>query len=135
MADFEWSESYSVGDEEFDTHHKQLIRYIQILDDPTAHSDIEFIGAIVDGLVAYTNYHFTAEEEMMRGADYPGFDRHLAQHVDFVDKATRFRDELRGGEAAVGDEILDYLKLWLVKHILTEDRGFARFRAKSEGTP
>ncbi|RLB52934.1 MAG: hypothetical protein DRJ42_13420 [Deltaproteobacteria bacterium] len=131
MPDFAWNDSYSVGDEEFDSHHKQLIRYIQILDDPGEQADLDFLRAIVDGLVAYTNYHFSAEEVVMRETDYPGLDRHLAQHAEFVDKATRFRDDFRDGAVTVGDEILDYLKLWLVKHILTEDRGFTRYREKT----
>jgi len=132
MPEFGWDDSYSVGDEEFDAHHKQLIRYIQLLDDPTQKRDPKFMGAIIDGLVAYTNYHFTAEAICMRDAEYPGVDRHLDQHAEFVAEATRFRDSYHGSNGIDADEILEYLKVWLIKHILTEDRGFARFREKTE---
>lgn len=129
MTRIEWKDAYSVHDDEIDQHHQQLIRYIQVLDDPSvrAKANDEFLQMIIDGLVSYTRYHFTAEEKKMVDAGYPGLDDHRREHADFAKDAEVFRKTFRDGSPRLEKALLGYLKDWLLTHILTSDRLFGEW--------
>lgn len=121
-----WQPEFSVFDRELDAHHRQLIRYIQVLDDPEnrRRADPEFLKMIVEGLVSYTVFHFEAEERMMRDAGFPRQELHLQEHRDFEKDALLFRDCFGRGSQRFERIVLSYLKDWLSAHILTSDKDF-----------
>lgn len=123
MTSIEWKAEYSVHDEEIDEHHKQLIRYIQVLDDPaTRHkADEDFVALIVDGLAEYTVYHFAAEEKKMVESGYPDLAAHRAEHADFALDVEVFRRTFGEGSPRLEKALLGYLKDWLLTHILSSD--------------
>jgi hemerythrin-like metal-binding protein len=121
-----WQPEFTVFDGELDAHHRQLIRYIQVLDDPEnrRRADPEFLKMIVEGLVSYTVFHFEAEERMMRDAGFPGREAHRLEHQDFEKDALLFKDCFGRGSQRFERIVLSYLKDWLRSHILTADREF-----------
>lgn len=124
MKRIEWKPEYSVHDDEIDEHHQQLIRYIQVLDDPATRDTAadDFITLIVDGLAKYTVYHFAAEEKKMRDSGFPGLEAHQKEHADFAKDVEIFRVAFGEGSRRLEKALLGYLKDWLLTHILTSDR-------------
>ena len=76
----EWSERFSVGITKLDDHHKVLFN---IINDMKIECDKEKPGEL-DGffraLLEYTEYHFTAEEAVMKKMNYPQIEDHKKQH-------------------------------------------------------
>ncbi len=119
-----WQPEYTVFDAEFDGHHQQLIRYMQVLDDPAnrARAEPDFLQLVVDGLVSYTVFHFQAEESRMAAAGYPGLEGHRREHQDFTRDAALFKETFGKASPRFERAILGYLKEWLQSHILTSDK-------------
>ena len=67
-----------------DSHHKELIDRINKLLDSCEQSN-EKTAAIkmMDYLADYTDFHFSAEEKLQQEIEYPGFEKHKAQHEAF----------------------------------------------------
>jgi len=126
MPFYQWSESMSVGVALLDTDHKALIETIDRLhravEDGAAP---ETLDQIFDALVAYAEHHFAREEQVMAACGYPAAAAHKTEHRKFVQDMRYTRDRyFRGEEAAIGRELLDYLKHWLHGHILVEDMAY-----------
>ena len=119
-----WQPEYTVFDAEIDGHHQQLIRYMQVLDDPAnrGRAEADFLQMVVEGLVSYAVFHFQAEEARMEAAGYPGLDGHRREHQDFTRDAAIFKDTFGKGSPRFERIVLSYLKDWLQSHILTSDK-------------
>lgn len=94
-------------------------------------------GAILEELMVflsdYTETHFAFEEFAMKGAHYPGFERHLEHHREFKrvfgDYWRRFHAmERTSDEAArLSEDLADWLRRWLEDHIAHDDTLMADF--------
>jgi len=124
-----WNDSYSIGDDELDGHHQQLIRYIQLLEDreERALRGPAYIQKVVDGLVEYTDYHFRAEEDRMKALDYPELEAHKKLHMDFIKDVSIFKDDFVRASPQLADRLLHYLVDWLMAHILNSDMHFGDY--------
>ncbi len=126
MPFYQWSESMSVGVALLDSDHKALIETINRLHRAVEDDDApEILDQIFDALVAYAEHHFAREEQVMAACGYPAAAAHKAEHLRFAQDMRYTRDRyFRGEEAAIGRELLDYLKDWLNNHILIEDMAY-----------
>ena len=62
---FEWYNKYSVNNEEIDNQHKALFNiFNRLYDYCMANEPNTTLELIISELVAYTKYHFSAEEEV-----------------------------------------------------------------------
>jgi len=120
---FEWSDSLSVGVPAMDQHHKKLVDLINQL-----HSAMRqrkgrvAIGAALEELAKYVDYHFGAEEKLMRQHRCAGLEEQLAAHAGLVAKVTELRKQFAAGQEGLGVEVLAMLKDWLVNHIQHKDK-------------
>ncbi len=132
-----WRDEYSVGDEVIDKHHRQLIRYIQLLEDPKirSRSGDDFMTMLVEGLAEYADYHFAAEEAMMAKAGYPQLQAHRSEHADFAKDMVLFRETFGQGSPRLEKALLGYLRDWLLSHILTSDKAFGEWSALGTSGP
>ncbi|MBL3599036.1 MAG: bacteriohemerythrin [gamma proteobacterium endosymbiont of Lamellibrachia anaximandri] len=126
MDFIEWSESMSVGNPLIDQDHKIIIKLInQLHHHVGAEEDRKALASALNTLIDYTLYHFSREERVMMACKYPSFEAHKRQHEKLieqvVDTAHRFFEKK---EDIVQDELLDFLKSWLINHILKQDMGF-----------
>jgi len=124
----EWHDSYSVGIDTIDDDHKKLLGMINQLQ-TAAHykTDKTSIEEILNGLVDYTQYHFTREEGMMRESEYPDFDEHKKQHEEMISQVNKFVDEYRIDGTKTIEEVAMYLKTWLINHINGSDQKYAPY--------
>lgn len=126
MAFYEWQDSFSVGSKEMDEQHKKLIAILNHLHDAMkAGKAAKEIGLIVDEMVDYTKFHFSAEEKLMADKQYIGLGSQKAEHAAFVKKAQEFQNEISSGKLSVSIDVLNFLKDWLTNHILIIDMKYS----------
>ena len=125
MSFFDWDPSYSVRVDQFDNHHKELIHLMN-----EAHENFmsqacqEATRVVIDRLVAYAQYHFSAEEKWMKSTGYEDLPQHTAEHDKFWRTIFDFQTAFHYGEKKLSFEVLSFLKEWLTEHILTSDADY-----------
>jgi hemerythrin-like metal-binding protein len=119
-----WSSSYSVKVNQMDQEHQRLIDIINNLYAAMRSGrSTEAIGSILDELVAYTKTHFTHEEQLMQQANYGGLADQKRAHEALVSQLNEILDKYRSG-TALGQEIMNFLKNWLINHIQGMDKQY-----------
>jgi hemerythrin len=131
MAFYTWNENYSVGIPEMDEQHKKLIGMINQLHDAMKEGRVKAeLGKIIEEMVEYTKYHFTAEEKLMAEYKYPGLAAQKADHTAFILKVQDFITDLNSGKLAMGIDVLSFLKDWLTNHIMITDKKYSGMMMK-----
>ena len=128
MSFFNWDDSLSVKVNEIDDQHKHLIRLINELYKAKKEGrDKAVLQQILDELVNYSFVHFTTEEKYFIRYRYANTEEHQRCHSGFVDKITEFKEAYYDGSATLSDDLLEFLKDWLINHIKGEDRKYIDF--------
>ena len=119
-----WSKSYSVGVNQMDKEHQRLVDLINTLYAAMrAGRSKDAIGSILGELVEYTKSHFAHEEKLMREAGYDGYDEQKRAHEALVSQVAEVQQKYRSG-TALGQEVMNFLKNWLVNHIQGSDKKY-----------
>lgn len=126
MAQIDWNEDLSVGNDTIDRQHRKWIDLCNTFDRiMTEHSPHEADNLKLDALQLmheYMLYHFRYEEMLMANSAYPGLAQHWRQHKDFDYKLFAYIRRLETGKHISSDEILGMVSQWVVDHISHEDR-------------
>ena len=123
---FVWSDAYSVNSPVLNEQHKKLFEISNELYDAfVANAHKEKLGQIIEELYDYTVYHFTDEERMIREKGLKVTPEHLKQHDDFRRKIADFRDKYKSGRISVTYEIMNFVRTWMVDHIMGTDKQYA----------
>ena len=128
----QWSEQFSVGIPEIDEQHKILFDlidkiHVAILE----HKGSAACGEVLDELVDYTRIHFGLEQSLMHIGKYPDYEAHCALHRELVDSVVAMQQKIHSGKVSISFELLHFLRTWLIKHILGEDKKYAAFLASN----
>jgi hemerythrin len=125
MALIVWSSRYELQVPEIDQQHRRLVDLVNELDMAMQQGQGKAaVGRVLEGLVAYTQYHFGHEEQLMEETRYPGSERHRREHIAFVKKLIDLRDAHRRGSLGLSIAVMTFLSDWLVGHIQGTDREF-----------
>ena len=117
-----WKNEYNITIKSIDDQHKVLVDLMNELNNAMLYEKGKSeIMRIVKGLVDYTEYHFNYEEGLLKKHGYEDLENHKKLHVKFVDQIKDVQRELEKGEKEMSKEILDFLKNWLIKHIMGID--------------
>ncbi len=130
MANIEWDDSLSVGVDLIDRQHKMLIQKLNDLSNAIEHSQGEVQTAkSLDFLIDYTDFHFSAEEDLMAENNYPHLEDQKQAHAKFKAYLNQFVEDYReeGPTKALTESIDTFLLNWLKKHIKQEDHKLAQF--------
>jgi len=128
MAFFDWNDTYSVGVVKIDNQHKRLVQIINELSDAMgAGKGREVLGNVLKELIAYVNTHFKTEEEMMVQYGYEEYENHRYEHEKLTDEVKRFFDDYQAGKALLSVQIMNFLRSWLMDHIVVKDKKFGKF--------
>lgn len=120
-----WQASLNTGVESIDSQHKVLVRIINDLAKANAAGEGHTVlVGIFNDLVDYTHTHFNDEESLMKEHDYDDFSEHRAEHRRFTDQIEMHAQRFEAGSLKVDDNLLTYLKSWLLTHIMSTDRGY-----------
>jgi hemerythrin len=122
MPCIEWSPFFSVGVEKMDTQHRELIAITnEYCEAYHANKGHLAIPGILNRLVNYAEEHFQEEEKMMQAIGFEGLEDHKVAHEKIVDKIFAILQEHEKGALAVADDLNEFLREWLLEHILKED--------------
>lgn len=130
MPLIEWEEKLSVGVSEIDTQHKKLTDILNELNDAMKNGNgNKALKPILDGLVSYVSEHFSTEEMLMEKYDYTESFLHKKAHKEFVQKVKSFQKDFDSGKVLLTLDIQEFLKNWLVEHIMNIDKRFGIYLA------
>jgi hemerythrin len=130
---FSWSDECSVGIKEIDDQHKKLFDLVNKLHQAIRNrAGTKACVFILDELVDYTVTHFALEETMMRIGAYPDYEAHRGQHNALVDQVQALQQKIASGQAAIGFELMHFLRNWLTRHILKEDMQYGVYFRERE---
>ena len=122
MALMNWENKYSVGVAEMDAQHQKWFGILNRLHEAMlAGKAQELQRSILSEMVAYTQTHFLQEEIMLKARGYPMLAAHRVLHLDFARQVQAIETKLQAGGAVLTIDIMEFLKQWLGKHILTQD--------------
>ena len=131
MALFIWKDSFNTNILEIDDQHKRIFGTLNHL-----HHAVEegigdsLLGEILDEMKDYVDVHFTSEEAILEKYDYPELVAQKHQHAFYVLRVAELIAGHREGREAVTQSTLQFLRDWLVVHILKEDKKFERYLAE-----
>jgi hemerythrin len=131
---FVWSEEFSIGLDEIDEQHKELVSLLNDLHVAIReHHATDTCRQILDALADYTRTHFAVEESLMRITGYPQFAVHKQNHEELIGQVQALQEKLDSGQAKITFELLHFLKQWLVHHINEADKRFGEYFLASGG--
>ena len=131
MSWIEWNDALSVGVEEIDKQHKKLIEILNLLYDSIQEGKEKLvIEKIIKELLDYTKYHFTSEENYFKKLQYHDVQKHIEAHKRFIRDINKFQNDYMEKKEIISSEILEYLKDWLINHIMIDDQSYGPYFIK-----
>ncbi len=128
MAVVTWGSQFETGIEEIDGQHKRLVKLLNDLHDGMIKGKTKAaLRETLEGLIDYTKDHFATEESLLEQYRYPGLERQREQHAQLLQDVGEMRREFEDGASNVADKLLEFLKNWLVRHILHSDKLYGPF--------
>jgi len=122
---FPWKEEYSVAIPEIDEQHKSITSMLNTLYEAFLKNEHDTkIGGIVKGLASYARYHFATEERYFSIYGYSDRFAHMAEHAAFIAKVEEFKNDYAARKSDLTQKVIDFLREWLIHHILIEDRKY-----------
>ncbi len=126
-----WRPSWDLGIEVIDADHREMVRLINRMSDP---SDPARVFERLRDLIGHLRRHFRVEEEFLASIGYPQAREHAREHQVQLAEMVALVRMLEGVEAAVLDPAeLRSLKDWFFNHVIAEDRRFAVFYRRIGG--
>lgn len=135
MEPIQWSRWMSVGIDDLDDDHRELIAIVNKLSVEENRANPDLVEIILDELIAYTKHHFAAEEAHMERANYPTFAAHKALHDTLTRQVEDYLETVRNRRGEIsGEQVFTFCADWLGKHILKEDTRFGDFALTEVGS-
>ncbi|GFK93391.1 Bacteriohemerythrin [Fundidesulfovibrio magnetotacticus] len=135
MARIEWHEGLALGIETIDRQHRTLLTLCNRLLDAVRKADEKAVAAAFRELREYTFSHFNAEEDYMQSVGYPGLGSHKLLHVELKRDVKYFQDVVYRKGDLTEAQIVEFLKHWLLDHILQYDLDIRKWtRAEGKAT-
>ncbi len=122
---FFWTDQLLVHNHTLDSQHKQIVGYLNEIDLHWKREDTQ--GEILESLeklYTVTVEHFNEEQNMFETANYPHADNHVQQHRQITEQLTGFMERFKIGQAVVDADFTRFMKEWLVKHIMIDDKDY-----------
>ena len=120
-----WEDKYSVGISMIDEEHKKLFGILNKAILAKGHNDDpEELREVLRKMINYAIAHFKTEETYMKEFDYPEYQDHKEEHRHFSTEIISYHDKVIKGDSQIANEIVEYLKWWLVNHIQVTDKKY-----------
>jgi hemerythrin len=134
-----WSQDYSIGVDEIDRQHKDLLNLINyVINHCTGNEKEEkdFFDGIIENVIKHLKEHFSTEEKIMKKTNYPAYNEHKEKHTAMLNELAGILEKIEEGKIALNlFELTDFLKNWILDHIPTQDKKASEYFQKGyEGT-
>jgi hemerythrin len=112
MPLIEWTAKLSVGIDSIDEQHKKLVNMINALNYAMlTNSSNELLGKIFTGLAAYTQKHFTYEENMFAEYGYTDSEEHKRQHNELIAQVVELKQKfIENPQGTMSADLMLFLK-------------------------
>ena len=126
MLGIDWRDELRLGFTQIDEQHKKLILTMSDLNQAIINKEAEkVLSATFSNLFDYTNNHFALEEKYFDEFGYEDADTHKAAHAYFVQMLNEKFKRINSGDAhELSVELIGFLDLWLVGHIMVMDKKY-----------
>lgn len=126
---FVWNDRLETKVKQMDDEHQILVekinKLIGALEIHMVDLDNRKLLVSFDDMASYTVEHFTDEERFMQSFQYPQFESHKKIHEKLLNEVGKFREQIMGN--MLEHKILvNFLRNWLVSHIMGVDMQYAR---------
>ena len=120
-----WNDKYSVGISMIDEEHKKFIGILNKAIFAKGYNDnSEKLRKVLREMTNYALTHFKTEEDYMKEFNYPEYQDHKEEHRHFSTETIAYQDKVIKGDFQIANEIIEYLKWWLVNHIQVTDKKY-----------
>ncbi len=128
MSTFVWKTDFSVGIKEMDDQHKSFFDILNRLGEAAGgNKGMEVVGPVLRELDEYSRHHFAEEENWLRIIGDPGLQYQKKQHEFFISQVWDLQDRYSKGDANITISTLEFLRAWLLSHILENDKKYGTF--------
>ena len=132
MIFFIWKDEYLTNIGELDAQHQKLVElindfYADLLQHKESDQKQSSIVKTLERLMAYSLYHFEAEEKLMLQYEYPGYEKHKEEHERFKLHVARLMKEQNETMPVLPFPLVVFLKDWLTSHVLKTDKQYGPY--------
>ncbi len=121
----EWGDKYCFDISIIDKEHRKFIDIINKAIVAKEHNgDPEEVRELLKEMANFALTHFKTEETYMKEFSYPEYQDHKEEHHDFTMTTIANLRKLNKGDYQITNEILEYLKRWLINHIQDTDKKY-----------
>ena len=124
----EWQDEYSVGVEEIDAQHKELVETLDDLYNALLKAKgYEAAESTLERLTKYTREHFVTEERLFKKYRYPEEQEHKQEHAQFLQKLNSFIKAHERGDKRIGVDLVHFVRDWFENHLKVTDYRYISF--------
>lgn len=126
---FVWKEEYSLGLEEIDLQHQEILNqvnrlWMERMSPMGKKAYRERVREILD----FAQKHFDTEETKFMENNYPETQAHIIEHDFFLQKIKYYlRNDLSESVPELLDEVVEFLEGWLIHHLMYVDQKYKKF--------
>ncbi|MCB2180447.1 MAG: bacteriohemerythrin [Desulfobulbaceae bacterium] len=132
MKKISWKSDYSVSSKYLDDQHQCLLMIINdFIEAVSKGKGTEKAFPILNRLTQYAEEHFRDEEHLMNAARFPQgmLKEHMREHEKLTEDIFAICAHLNKSGEETLPEISQFLKHWLLGHILTTDKEYSKYVA------
>ncbi len=128
MTNLRWLESFEMGVDVIDDDHRNLVGFIERIQDAVAAGDLAACRKNVAEFVPAVENHFAREEALLADIDYPRLHEHREHHADMLEKGRSIAESCETIEDLADiDRCLDELVGFLLDDIIAADVEFKTY--------
>lgn len=126
---FTWNDGFSVGIDEIDNQHKELLNLIaKLFEGSRFKKDLEEIKIYTNNLIEYASCHFDYEVIIMTEYKYLDLVKHKTEHDEIIRRLKEYYNGLSHYDADdYASELMILLKSWFVNHLTYTDKKLYEF--------
>jgi hemerythrin len=127
-----WHEKFEIGIPRLDTQHRDLANLLNRLRTAVeAKEPFAELQALAAELTLLVRLHFSDEEMIMEGAQYPGLAQHQICHGEFTNGILELQKHLVFHQSGPFSQIINFELEWIATHIEEEDSKFGDWLRKT----
>jgi len=130
MKNRTWNNTFLLGIPIIDRQHEKLFDiYDQLVEMSNLQEKYQNdeMREVLHKLEKFLKVHFQEEEDLLEKSDYPSMEEHKREHGLFIRKIEEFGLAFQADNPELLNSMLDFLKKWLVSHIMQTDFGYKEY--------
>jgi hemerythrin len=128
MNKITWKDEYSVGTEDLDSQHKDVMKLINRLIDYTSSSmPSEKFADILHDVHKHYIEHLEYEVQLLKKLHYPAFEEHNDLHEKYHETIALLTFDASEYDDLIPQKLLDFLNHLWTEHLLVEDMKYKEF--------